>query len=287
VKLSTTLRLCFILIASQLLVGCGSTGNFNTSASPNTAALNGNWLLEGNNQLSQYPFLSLALIVDGSQITANGEMTVPCSNSPGSFVGGGFELIGVVNSDGSFHLSEFNLPGLLGSSSIQLAIDGSAPASGSSTWTGTYSFTDLAGYTYCIVNLTAPFTATGLAPLNATYAGTLTGTSGNVNVSSTIAQGAGISLPGPLGTIDSYLPLTATITVSGSPCFTHGTSNGSADNQIGGDFALVDFTMDDGSQVLLESWLSTPDESKIYPATLVAIGGNCNQNSYAGTLTRQ
>jgi hypothetical protein len=289
VKFSAMLRFCFTLIASQLLIGCGSSGNFTTPALPNTAALNGNWLLAGNQQARQYPSLSVALIVIGSQIYARGDMTVPCSNSPGGGVGGGLSLTGQINPDGSFHLGEVSYGGLPNGNSIQLSIDGSAPASGSRTWTGTYSFTDLAGYTSCIVNLTAPFTATALAPINATYAGTLpSGSSGSITVGSSLVQGASTTLPGSLGSVEAFLPLSGTITVSGSPCFTHGTSSAiNGNSQIEGDISVLNFTMDDGSNVWLTGWLSSPDQSVMYPATLIVMGGNCNQNNYFGTLIRQ
>ena len=115
--------------------------------SPLTAALNGNWLLAGNQQLRQYPSLSLALIVSGNQLSARGDLMVACANSPSIAAGSNFSLTGQINSDGTFHLGEVSFGGLPNGSSIQLAIDGSAPASGSTTWTGTFHFTDLAGYT--------------------------------------------------------------------------------------------------------------------------------------------
>ena len=287
-KVSTAARLAALAIASQFLIGCGTSSTSFTPAAPSTASLNGNWYATGNRQTHQYPFLSLALIVDGSQITANGDMMVPCSNVSGLATGAGFTLTGQISSDGSFHLGEISAGGIPINSSIQLAIDGSAPASGLGTWTGTYSFTDLAGYTSCIVNLTAPFTATALAPINATYAGTLTGSPGSVGVSATIVQGASISLPEPGGTVYSYLPLSGTITVSGSPCFTHGTASATAqNNQIEGDISNLNFTMDDGSTVWLSGYFTGPDETVMDQAIFAAINGNCSQNSYAGTLTRQ
>jgi len=286
-NVSTAARLAAIAIASQLLVGCGTSTTPFTPASP-TASLNGDWYVTGNRQARQYPFLSLALVVDGSLITANGDMMVPCSNVATLAVGASFTLTGQINSDGSFHLGEVSAGGVPNNSSIQLAIDGSAPTSGSSTWTGTYSFTDVAGYTSCIVNLTGPFTATALAPINATYAGTLTGSQGSAAVSATIVQGAGISLPEPGGTVESYLPLSGTITVSGSPCFTHGTASAiTENNQIEGDISNLNFNMDDGSTVWLSGYFTGPDESVMSPAIFVAISGNCSQNNYAGTLTRQ
>jgi hypothetical protein len=282
-KVRTTAKLAVIVIASQLLIGCGSTGNFNVSASPNTAALNGNWYITGNQQLKQYPFLSIALVVSGNQINAQGDMMVTCANLPANPQGGWFTLTGQINSDGTFHLGNF----FPGGAMPQLTIDGSAPASGTSTWSGTYSFTSPTAPINCIVNQAASFTATPLAPINATYAGTLTGAAGNLTVNATIAQGAGITVLGP-GTPYSYLPLSGTITVSGSPCFTHGTSSASNNgSQIEGDLAGLGFIMNDGSLLWINGLFTSPSESALYPTFVGVTGGNCNQSSYQGTLTRQ
>jgi hypothetical protein len=280
--------LAAIAIASQVLIGCGTSSTSFTPAAPSTASLNGNWYVTGNRLARQYPYLSVALIVDGNQIAANGDRWIPCSNVAGLAAGGSFNLTGQINSDGTFHLGEVSFGGVPNSSSIQVAIDGSAPTGGSSTWTGTYSVTDLAGYTSCIVNLTAPFAATALTPINATYAGTLAGSPGSAIISATIAQGAGISVLGPGGTVEgAYLPLSGTITVSGSPCFTHGTASATAENnQIEGDIGTLNFAMDDGSVLWLTGYFSS-DESTMNPAMFAVIGGNCSNNTYNGTLTRQ
>jgi hypothetical protein len=290
VKFCTTLRFCFILIASQLLGGCVSSGNGNTSSSPNPAALTGNWLIAGNLQSKQYPFLSASLIVSGNQIVAHGETVFSCSNLPGTSEGGPFHMSGTVNSDGTFNLGGFSFDIQTNSPSIQLVIDGSAPTGSPNTWNGTYSFTDQAGYTGCIVNQTSTFNATAVTPIHAAYAGPLTsGTFGSVVVNATIAQGTGVASPGVPGTDGAFLPLTGTITVTGLPCFTHGTSSSTAGGSvIEGDYVQLIFTMDDGSSVLLTGSLSEPDESLIYPAFLVVTTGNCSSPvNYYGTLTRQ
>jgi hypothetical protein len=291
-KITTPASFFALVIASQLLSGCGSSvGNTGTSASPNPAALGGNWLLAGSRQLREYPFLATALVVSGNQISAQGDMMVPCSNSPGSAVGGSFFLSGQINSDGTFQLGEISTGGQPNASSIQVAISGSAPAGTSSAWQGTYTFTDLAGYTSCIVNLTAPFSATALPAIAGTYSGTLSsGTGGSIVVNAAITQGTGVSSPGALGTIDAYIPLTATVTVSGSSCFTHGTSSSFAGSStIAGDIINMSFTMNDGSNVMLSGFLSEPDGLTLYPATFGTIGqSNCsNQVNTSGTLTRQ
>lgn len=277
-KFSTTLRFCFLLIAFQALLGCGTP-----PASLSTTSLNGNWYITGNRQLNQYPILSLALVVSGNQIYAEGDMLVTCSNLPAIPQGGWFTLTGQINSDGTFHLGNI----FPGGAMPQLTIDGSAPAIGSNTWSGTYSLTSPIAPINCTVNQAASFTATPFAPIHATYAGTLSGSSGNLTVNATIAQGAGVTVPGP-GTPYSYVPLSGTITVSGSPCFTHGTSpSPSNGSQIEGDLSDIGFIMDDGSQLWLEGFLTSPDEAGLNPAIASITGGNCNQNNYQGRLTRQ
>lgn len=272
--------LAALLIASPVLIGCGTSSASNSPI----ASLNGNWLLAGSRQLKQYPFLTTAVITRGNTIVVQGDFMVGCANSPGGAVGGSLYLAGQAASDGNFQISE--TPDSSQINSIQVSVQGKLPPAGSSTWSGTYSFTDLAGYTSCIVNQTASFTATALPPVNATYGGTLTGSSGNITVSSTITQGTPTSQTTPIGSVDYLVPLSGTITVTGSPCFTHGTT-APLSNQIEGDLAALSFTMDDGSQVLFNGFLSIPDETVIYPATFVVFNGKCSQNSYSGTLTRQ
>jgi hypothetical protein len=275
----TAARLAVIVIASQAILGCGT---LNPSPSSSAASLNGNWDLTGSQTLYQYPYISVALAVEGNEISAQGDMMVSCTNSWGIATGGGFDLSGHIAADGTFTLNESSG----NQNSIQLVIAGAVPPNGADAWTGSYSFSDLAGYSGCIVNQTGSFTATELAPINGTYAGALTG-SGNVVVSTTLTQGAVTSSPGPTGSPVYYLPISGTITISGSSCFTHGTSSVSTFNRIGGDIFELNFTMDDGSQILLGGQFTSSDESAFIPGSFVVNGGQCNDDHYNGTLTRQ
>ena len=281
--------LVVILIASHALIGCGSgtSSSTPTAGRPEPALLTGNWNLAGNRALAQYPLLSVALVVNGNQITANGDDLVQCSNRQAE-AGGTFSLTGQIASDGTFQLAE--TPTGAQYDSIQRAISGTAPAPGTDTWTGTYSFTDLAGYTSCIVSQTGPFTATALAPFNGAYTGTLvepnTASTGSLTVSLDISQGAATgsttTYPGY-----PYLPLTATIAVSGSPCFNSGATNTLSVSDIQGDQAFLSFTMSDGSQVLIAAVFASPDESSLSMVSLAVFTGQCSGNVYLGTLTEQ
>jgi len=249
--------------------------------------LNGNWNLAGNRALAQYPLLSVALTVNGSQITASGDDMVQCANRQGE-VEGTFSLTGQIASDGTFQLAE--TPASAQSASIQLAISGTAPATGADTWGGTYSFTDPASYTNCTVNQTSPFTATALAPFDGTYTGTLIEATSaptstvtlSLNVSQGAATGSTSTYPGY-----PYLPLTATVAVSGSPCFTSGVINTSSVSDIQGDQAFLSFTMSDGSQALITAVFASPDESSLSMASLSVFSGQCKGTGYLGTLTKQ
>jgi hypothetical protein len=279
-----------ILIASHALIGCGSGTSSSTPSSstgtpasgpPVPALLNGNWNLAGNRALAQYPLLSLSLIVNGNQITANGDEAVQCSNRLGG-VGGTFSLTGQIASDGTFQLAETATGMQL--DDIQVAVTGTAPTADSNTWTGTYSFTELAGYTSCIVNQTGQLTAAPLASFTGTYNGTLTSSSGNVTLSLAAQQGAAATTS--VGTY--YLPLTANLTVSGSPCFTSGTTNTYSISQIQGDLANLSFTMSDGSQAYLNVVYADPGAATLTSLGFFIFTGQCSGAAYGGgTLTRQ
>jgi hypothetical protein len=282
-------RLLVILIASYALIGCGSGTSTPTSGPPVPALLTGNWNLAGNRALAQYPLLSVALVVNGNQITANGDFMVQCSNSQGR-TGGSFSLTGQIASDGTFQVAE--TPSGAQFDSIQLAISGTAPAAGTGTWTGTYSFTDLAGYTSCIVDQTGPFIATALAPFSGTYTGTLIeGTPASpiasISVSLSVSQGAAAPFPPSYFNSGYYLPLTATVAVSGSPCFTSGATNTLSASDIQGDRANLSFTMSDGSQAFIAAVFASPDESSLSMVLFSVFGGQCSGTGYAGTLTHQ
>jgi len=274
-------RLVLILIASSGLIGCGSgTGTPASSGPPVPALLNGNWNLAGNRALLQFPLLSLSLIVNGSQITANGDEGVQCSNRLGG-VGGSFSLTGQLASDGTFVLAESPVDA---NNSIQVAVTGTAPTAGSNTWAGTYSFTDLAGYTSCLVNQSGPLVAAPLSPFTGTYAGILTSSSGNdAVISLAVTQGGPTTTPSG----SYYLPVTVNATVSGSLCFTSGTTSTSSISKIQGDQASLSLTMTDGSLVLINATFADPSESTLAPAGFFIFGGQCNGRAYLGTLVRQ
>ena len=270
-----------ILAVVQTLLGCGSI------IRPDYNALNGNWLLTGNRQSGQYPFLSTSLFVSGNQITAIGDtVSAPCG--PVQFIAAGANILaGEVQSDGSFQLKN---AGATQSSKTQIVIDGKLTTS--SSWKGSYSITNASPPTGCPASQTGSFTATPIAPISGTYTGTLTpplvqSKSNTLTVSLSVSQGQFSSFPiSP--TASFYFPsLSGTISVSGPPCSAQGISDPTLGGEVGGDHVNATFNMSDGSRLAVNGFVSLPDQSHITAEAYFLSGSQCNNVLYAGTLIRQ
>jgi hypothetical protein len=269
-----------ILLLTAGLTSCGSS----PAPVPRLPAnLNGNWSMGGNRALRQYPVLSTALIVTGDQITAQGDMLVPCTNKPDSGVDSAFWLSGQIAADGTFQLTQSS------PRAITVVLNGSVPKDATG-WSGSITTTDSPGLPGCFSTQTNAFVATPLAPLNGTYTGTLFGT--GVNVSLQISQGAPATVTASSAFDYVYVPLNATITVLGSTCFKQGTtaSKGSITNvsSIAGDLINLDFIMDDTSTLMVSGWLADSSQTTISHASFTRLGfGNCTNSTPTTTLSRQ
>jgi len=282
-----------------LLVGCSTVSELVPVTAP-TASSRGNWNIVGTGApTSSPPSLSFSLISDGNQLYANGSVQVSCSNTVllgGG--GGGVNLTGEIASDGTFQLTDPVGTGLsLGGDPVQIVVSGTVPQSGASSWAGTYSMTTPAGSVGCAANETGSFVAAPYVTLDGTYAGPLvaanTGATG-VTVSINVTQGAPVDLR--LGSPNSpqnfyYLPVSGTASVSGIPCFTHGstavpTATLAGFNNIGGSLVEMTFVMDDGSHLVLNGTFADTQESSLNLMLISVIDGQCS-GGYSGTLTRQ
>jgi hypothetical protein len=279
------LRLVPLALLCAAMISCGSNP---APLPPNlTTNLNGNWNLGGNRSLQQYPVLAVALNVSGNQITAQGDMLLPCVGAPGG-VGSTLSLAGQIAPDGTFQLAQVAPRG------ISIVLDGTVPKD-TTTWSGSYTATDSPGVAGCSVNQTGAFVATPLTPLTGIFTGALAGTvfGTGVTVSLQVAQGAPIVDPRPSAANEVYYPLNATITVQGSPCFKQGTT-GSLNvprSYIGGDFIYLSFIMDDGSNLIAQGWMADSTETTFSPINLTTLGNSssavCGFRSSSLTLTRQ
>jgi hypothetical protein len=277
----TVVRLGVLFVALAILetmTGC-STGNSAGTAGTTavTSTLTGNWNLVGTGYIASPP-------AAGSSIAAYGYVQTMCSGTTGSS-GASVQMYGTLASNGTFQLVEpvgYN---------TQIVVNGTVPASGAATWSGTYTAVTTAGGNPCPVNISTPtaFTATAVPAVSGTFKGTLMTsggvTSSGITASLTASQGAEAVVP-VAGTSTFFLPLTGTLMVSGVSCFTTGTMTTNLASQIDGNEVLMTYTMTDGSAVLAYGLLPLPGETAINGLTFQVSGGKCN-GTYQGTFAKQ
>ena len=311
---SVAVLLGSMMLAAGLILGCGSSSTVinSTAPTPSPASLTGNWLLAGH--LSSFPNptsfsnpnigtnLSAAIFVSGQQVTAQGYLQVQCSASSG--FGELVLLSGSLANDGTFTLTIPSSPVI--PTFQQLSIAGHVPTSASSTsWAGRYIITYPSDFqpssSLCSRTQTAALIATPIPPLSGIYAGpastfqTASGSIGsNATLSLSVEQETPIFNSGPIpsgnpvfsNSLIGELPLTATITVTGSPCFTSGTTVAEqSSNVIGGGIYLLNLTMNDGSVMFLSGTLGDATLSTVGVNYRVS-GGACDTKSGETTLTR-
>lgn len=268
-------------------------------ASQTTApsSLSGNWQLTGNRERKLYPLLSLAIHVNGKQITAAGDDFVVCPASPRDGVGGSQEMIGEISPDGNFTLRTMS-----SRNTLQLTVAGKIPDAGSTNWPGTYKFTSPASHG-CAFDQEGSFTATLLARLAGTFSGPVTmsypsappppGYTGpstaRLKFTITAAQGGEFLVhEKKVGAPFIYLPLTGTINVSGSACFNRGASDTNPfANNIQGARAHLNFEMNDESELSVIAVYTSPQEAGLEIQAAFVKGGKCDKQAFAGTLQRQ
>jgi hypothetical protein len=244
--------------------------------------------------------LTLAIGVNENTIYGYGDVAVNCSNSGGG-VGSSLSLSGPVASDGSFLLTNSAFP----ADTIQVSIQGKAPAAGSTTWTGSYTITNAAAQPQCTFDYSSNFVATAYPPLDGTYAGTFgdQNSGSNLTVSTQITQGA-LTLTNSSSSLARgfNIPLNGTIAVTGSPCFTTGITTQEATGPttipvqgwVGGNTFSLNYVMNDGAQLQLLGYFADSSESGLYIQLAIVFGGKCDgilggggNSTYSGTLTRQ
>jgi hypothetical protein len=268
-----------LAFVSVLCLSASSCGTL-TSPAPNPSALEGNWHLTGQSSnlsvLSFNPFIALAFGLSGNTLYYSGETLVPCTDGGETFA----ETISgtaTVAADGTFTLSSASST----HGSILYSIQGTAPAEGSTSWQGTFNLTN-APATDCDFNINGPFTATPYPPFAGTYSGAANGSSLQLKV----AQGVPAVLAGPEQNLPFTLPLTGSIAVTGSSCFTSGAIS-NANSGVTGDAFSVLAVMNDGSTVLISGWFTDQSEKALEPVILEVIAGPCKAKFEPFTLTLQ
>ena len=257
------------------------------------AALNGNWHLSGQQGATQLPLLKSPLLtfamgVSGKTVSANGTAGVNCSGGDGALAGS-MSFSGQIAADGTFELTNSAEP----RDTIQLTIKGKVPPDGATTWAGSYTMVNSTPPTGCIFNLSSDFVATAYPPLNGTYSGKITGhgLGSGIMDSTVISQGAITAAPlRPSLPVIYYIPLRATIEVSGSSSYSSGTTTASqsaaASSSVSGNSLSLNYLMNDGSTVLLEGWFPNPSESTLQVHLMPGFGTSGSVSDIC-TLTRQ
>ncbi len=283
---------CFAAVPLLLLAGCGGGTSAGPAPQPTPQAslLTGNWNIVGARTTQIFPVtprLSTTLIVTGTQITGAGNLLVPCSaNTAG---GGSVQFSGQVAANGSFQAASSSL------SSTMVTLTGTAPtAVAPNAWSGTVTFAPGSGMPVtCAYAQSTSFTASPISAVTGTYTGALTSIANSpyllgTAVSISVTQGAAVALV--LGAQTTYqIPLTGTITVTGSACFKSGmTTRPSFASQIAGDMPVLEFAMDDGSELIaVDDYLTDTTANTIQVTALSVRGGNCSNAIASTTLTRQ
>jgi hypothetical protein len=273
--------------------------------------LNGNWKLAGDRDQKIYPMLSVNLAVDGSWIIGAASYDIVCSNRiHGHFSSDNNTIIGKVASDGGFTLSLGSLASdgrfisqVTPSDQVVVTVNGVVPSGDANSWKGTYTFT-IPPYKplssnplgACISPQHGSFVARPYAPLSGTYTGVISGHDFGSNVAVTINVSQ--SGPQPRPSLDGrpqltpfpLFPLSATISVKGSPCFTHGTSTAPINgNKISGNLFDLNFDMDGVAVLLLDGWVSGADSDTLRDVNFGVglIGSKCFNAHATGTLKKQ
>lgn len=268
------------------LTGCVAHSKVSVPASN----ISGNWHIVGAHSMSQFPLVAFAVGVSGNTVYGNGDIGVNCSQGSSalgaSAIAASVAVTGQVASDGSFQMSNAAEP----SDTIQISIEGTLPKDGATTWNGHFTLANAASQTGCLFSYSEDFTATSYSPLTGTYSGTITGpklTSG-LNITISVSQGQPtISTNVPLSNLGVTIPLSGSVNVTGSSCYSSTTAAAAAASSIAGDgFGLI-FPMDDGSTLTVQGWFADPTESTWQVQTTHTAMGACSVEAGSGTLTRQ
>jgi hypothetical protein len=279
-------------LSAAALTSCGTT----VIPGVTNSFIDGNWNLIGSGPFTQLPAISGVLQVIDNQVSGNFAIAVQCASSA-SIGSAGIPLTGPVASDGSFTLSQ---PPVTGTGpTLQTRVTGTLPAAADSAWSGTYSIASTEPG--CAVNQTGSFTATRYTPLTGNYAGSTSaaklGT--NVAITASLTQ-ASTAVDYPANANQPveipFIPVSGTITVTGSPCFTQGkmaTPNTATPfpGVIGSFFSFA-FEMNDGSKLMFSGEIADTSATQLTGlpgegANFLVLGGNCDKAYGEVPLTRQ
>ena len=267
-----------ILTAALSLTGCTlPNSTTSTGSNPVTPGFTGNWeiVLESTRYDLPYPF-GIYLTQTGSTVSGVGSwsglpfpMCVPAVGPacgyPYAYLSA--NLIGTVAADGSVVLTSTTS----GTNPAVLSI--TAAAANSTTLDGSFTITLPA------VTDQGPITATMIAPLNGTYAGTLVSsvTGNSVGITTTLSQtGPGVS---------GFLGFNGSASLTGLPCI--GSVTVPESGTFLGNQLMIDLLPANvpGSAIYLAGTIS--QDAKTIAVNYQSVSSSCSEDLGSGTLTRQ
>jgi hypothetical protein len=229
--------------------------------------------------------LAMSFDITGNDIVASGfanESCTPQTSAPIVDISSSFNALakGAVAADGSFSVQS-----LVGFPGTSISIQGNTPKTNEKQFSGTYSASLNSPIgTGCAGSFSGPFIATSFPLVSGVYAGTGTTQTITDGVSKatpvaiqvSLQQGATLTNPTTGASRSSSLALTGSIRVQGSPCFTSGATNATLpSSSVEGNLVFLNFTMDDGSTVVLSGALIDASEAHISTEFLVVTAGKC------------
>jgi hypothetical protein len=268
------------------------------------AALDGIWQIAGSRTPIEFPAITLSIAVNGDTIYANGHLDVLCSNVEASS-GIGFYVAGKIADDGTFILT--NIESMSSPRFTHVEIRGTVPSAGSANWAGSFAVMngttpiDESTPTVCAFSSSQDFVATAFPSMSGIWSGNIhipsLGT--DLNVSAEIKQEE-VAPDEPAHELSTspapnyYIPIRATITVSGYRTFTTSDDRGSAEREhmvsahrVDADSFILTFPMDDGSTFMLSGNYTDLAGSDFNVSYSIWVNGQPTSEGGGGTLTRQ
>ncbi len=204
-----------------------------------------------------------------------------------------FPISGTIANDGTFQATTQAI-GTPPNGVLMLSLTGSSPRSATpSTWTGTYSLTFTPGTSgvSCSIAQSGSFVANAIASVTGTYTGAVTSVNAPfgmaADVSVQLTQGAPTLIT--RGNTSYYqLPLTGSLTIANSPCFTAPvTIQATAPAFISGDSLQLAFLTTNTQGEGLNGTLTDPTANTV-SGLLASIGtASCGGGIGAYTFTRR
>jgi hypothetical protein len=277
VRVRTAFLMSLQTVGMCLLASCGGSSSPTVTLLPTYPNISGNWAIAVTSTPAGALDVSGSLTSNGKNV--NGQLLIisscfaPVLGTGPQQLDIGIPFTGTVDSTGNVKLVSSPSNGQVVTLSGVVSSDGSTLAGGRYSVVGGCADKDSGTATgYRVPNISGTYTGSGTLG-----GGALGSTPQQITVSGQITQAS-------VATDFSY-PLSSSITVSGIPCFSSGTSMSQPfGGFIFGKQFIVIYTMNDGSQFSLSGEVDAT--GKVLTTIFLVTSGACNLDFANGTLTR-